>query len=80
MASAGYDPQVAPKVYEIIENINQVSQESELYHKHPSGRKRAKKLAGGEVMKKASSRYSKVMTTFLVRIWINCIYLSNARE
>lgn len=58
MASAGYDPQVAPKVWEIFETPG-----SEFYHVHPSGKNRAKKLASGKVMKEAKSMYSKVIET-----------------
>lgn len=61
MASAGYDPQAAPKVYEKLEY--QSSPEGDFYDTHPSGKKRAKKLARGKVMKEASSIYLKVIET-----------------
>ncbi|KAK1395386.1 hypothetical protein POM88_014442 [Heracleum sosnowskyi] len=60
MASAGYDPQAAPKVYEIFRTS---SPGTDFYDMHPSGKKRAKKLARGKVMKEASSIYWKVTET-----------------
>ncbi|XP_074328407.1 mitochondrial metalloendopeptidase OMA1-like [Apium graveolens] len=61
MASAGYDPQVAPKMFERLQNLSPA--ESDFYHSHPSSKKRAQRLARGEVMKEASSRYSRVIKT-----------------
>ncbi|KAK1395387.1 hypothetical protein POM88_014443 [Heracleum sosnowskyi] len=51
MASARYDPQAAPKVYEIFEKNE--SSETGIYDKCTSAKKRAEKLASGEVMKRS---------------------------
>ncbi|KAK3022194.1 hypothetical protein RJ639_047016 [Escallonia herrerae] len=63
MASAGYDPRVAPKVYE---KLGQVSGGDSLMRDylstHPSGKKRAKMLAQAKVMEEALSIYREVIS------------------
>ncbi|RHN52044.1 putative peptidase M48 [Medicago truncatula] len=56
LASAGYDPRVAPKVYE---KFGKIFGDSFLnyFSTHPSGQKRAKLLSQDEVMKEAVTIY-----------------------
>lgn len=56
MASAGYDPRVAPKMYEMISSQ---SKYSDLIVKHPSSKKRFEALSKPKVMEEAMARYSK---------------------
>lgn len=53
MASAGYDPRLAPKVYEKLGQITGESSLRDYLSTHPSGRKRAKLLAQAKVMEEA---------------------------
>jgi predicted Zn-dependent protease len=58
MAAAGYDPRLAPIVYEDIERI-----EKELggfLRSHPPGRKRAKALSRPKIMEEALTLYNNV--------------------
>lgn len=72
MASAGYDPREAPKVYRMLDNNFGKSSESkhsdedgfgDILSTHPSGRRRAKELSKSEVMEEAMTRYSEVIET-----------------
>ncbi|CAL5331466.1 unnamed protein product [Camellia sinensis] len=56
MASAGYDPQEAPKVYE----VRLGDEDRGLSATHPSGSKRAEKLNKPKVMQKAVAIYKEV--------------------
>ncbi|KAL6531268.1 metalloendopeptidase [Orobanche hederae] len=60
IASAGYDPRVAPQVYE---KLGRVAGESALHDylaTHPSGKKRSQVLARAKVMEEALSIYREV--------------------
>lgn len=60
VASAGYDPRVAPTVYE---NLGKLSGDSALRNylsTHPSGKKRAELLAQGKIMEEALTIYREV--------------------
>lgn len=59
LASAGYDPWVAPKVYE---KLGKIASDPFLncFNTHPSGKKRAKLLSQDEVMKEAVKIYENV--------------------
>ncbi|KAK1376557.1 Mitochondrial metalloendopeptidase OMA1 [Heracleum sosnowskyi] len=60
MASAGYDPRVAPKMHEMLdENDDSDSKYSALFSTHPSGKKRSEALSKPKVMKEAMTRFSK---------------------
>nr|XP_043608727.1 uncharacterized protein LOC122580514 [Erigeron canadensis] len=62
MASAGYDPRIAPKVFE---KLGQVSGDSALQNylsTHPSGKKRSKLLSEANVMHEALSIYRESMS------------------
>lgn len=56
LASAGYDPRVAPKVYEKF-GKNFGDSFLNCFSTHPSGQKRAKLLSQDEVMKEAVTIY-----------------------
>ncbi|XP_015876177.1 mitochondrial metalloendopeptidase OMA1 [Ziziphus jujuba] len=59
MASAGYDPRVAPKVFEKLEKLmGDESSIGEFLSTHPSGKKRAQLLSQPKVMAKATRLYS----------------------
>ncbi|KAM3736406.1 hypothetical protein ACB098_10G161500 [Castanea mollissima] len=60
MASAGYDPRVAPKVYEKLGQVTGESSLRDYLSTHPSGKKRAKLLAQAQVMEEAFSIYREV--------------------
>ncbi|KAK7314921.1 hypothetical protein VNO77_33451 [Canavalia gladiata] len=53
MASAGYDPRVAPKVYEKLGKVAGDSALLDYLSTHPSGRKRAQLLAQAQIMEEA---------------------------
>lgn len=53
MASAGYDPRVAPKVYETLGKIGGDSALKDYLSTHPSGKKRAMLLAEAKIMEEA---------------------------
>lgn len=61
MASAGYDPRVAPTVYE---KLGKLTDESALIKDylstHPSGKKRAQLLSRAQVMEEALTIYREV--------------------
>ncbi|KAK1376835.1 hypothetical protein POM88_033028 [Heracleum sosnowskyi] len=60
MASAGYDPRVAPKMHEMLDNNKDSdSKYSDLFSTHPSGKKRSEALSKPKVMKEAMTRFSK---------------------
>ncbi|XP_071732680.1 mitochondrial metalloendopeptidase OMA1-like [Rutidosis leptorrhynchoides] len=57
MASAGYDPRVAPKVFEKLGKIAGDSALQNYLSTHPSGKKRSKLLSEAKVMQEAVSFY-----------------------
>ena len=61
MASAGYDPRVAPKVYEKLGKVTGDSALRDYLSTHPSGKKRAQLLARAHVMEEALAIYRQVM-------------------
>ncbi|KAF5743580.1 hypothetical protein HS088_TW08G00164 [Tripterygium wilfordii] len=60
MASAGYDPRVAPKVYEKLGKVSGDSALRDYFSTHPSGKKRAQLLAQAKVMEEALAIYREV--------------------
>ncbi|KAL2334518.1 hypothetical protein Fmac_015731 [Flemingia macrophylla] len=60
IASAGYDPRVAPKVYEKLGKITGDSTLRDYLSTHPSGRKRAELLAQAKIMEEAFTIYKDV--------------------
>ncbi|KAF9615880.1 hypothetical protein IFM89_026806 [Coptis chinensis] len=61
LASAGYDPQIAPKVYEKLGQITGGDSALRDYlSTHPSGKKRAQLLARAQVMEEALRIYNEV--------------------
>lgn len=60
MASAGYDPRVAPKVYEKLGKLTGDSKLRDYLSTHPSGKKRAQMLAQAQVMEEALTIYRQV--------------------
>ncbi|XP_058745511.1 mitochondrial metalloendopeptidase OMA1-like [Vicia villosa] len=66
MAAAGYDPQVAPKVYEKIETLYERDNDSMLtcfFDTHPSGGKRANALTRPKIMNEALVLYNEAIAT-----------------
>ena len=61
MASAGYDPRVAPRVYEKLGMICGESSMRDYLSTHPSGKKRAQLLAQAHIMEEAINMYREVM-------------------
>ncbi|WRX19439.1 Peptidase M48 - like 2 [Theobroma cacao] len=57
MASAGYDPRVAPKVFEKLGKIGGSSALEDYLSTHPSSKKRAQLLAQAQVMEEAITIY-----------------------
>ncbi|KAJ7975608.1 Mitochondrial metalloendopeptidase OMA1 [Quillaja saponaria] len=57
MASAGYDPRAAPKVYEKLGKVTGESALRDYLSTHPSGKKRAQVLAQAKVMEEAFNIY-----------------------
>ncbi|XP_039146869.1 mitochondrial metalloendopeptidase OMA1-like [Dioscorea cayenensis subsp. rotundata] len=55
MASAGYDPHVAPRVYEKLGQINKDSALDDYTSTHPSSMRRVKMLSQAQVMERAVS-------------------------
>ncbi|KAB1222835.1 Mitochondrial metalloendopeptidase OMA1 [Morella rubra] len=53
IASAGYDPRVAPKVYEKLGKLTGDSKLRDYLSTHPSGKKRSQLLAQAPVMEEA---------------------------
>ncbi|XP_059304903.1 mitochondrial metalloendopeptidase OMA1 [Lycium ferocissimum] len=60
MASAGYNPRVAPSVYEKLGKISGESALRDYLSTHPSGKKRAQLLAQAKVMDEALTLYREV--------------------
>lgn len=60
IASAGYDPRVAPKVYEKLGKLTGDSNLKDYLSTHPSGKKRAQMLAQAQVMEEALAIYRQV--------------------
>ncbi|XP_059449947.1 mitochondrial metalloendopeptidase OMA1 [Corylus avellana] len=60
MASAGYDPRVAPKVYEKLGKLTGESALRDYLSTHPSGKKRAQLLSQAQVMEEALTIYREV--------------------
>jgi len=60
IASAGYDPRVAPKVYEKLEKIAGGSILMDYLSTHPSGIQRAELLAQAKIMEEVFSIYRDV--------------------
>ncbi|KAK9059654.1 hypothetical protein SSX86_020358 [Deinandra increscens subsp. villosa] len=57
MASAGYDPRVAPKVFEKLGQVSGDSALRDYLSTHPSGKRRSKLLSEAKVMQEAISIY-----------------------
>ncbi|KAF5805530.1 putative peptidase M48 [Helianthus annuus] len=57
MASAGYDPRVAPKVFEKLGQVSGDSALRDYLSTHPSGKRRSKLLSEASVMQEAISIY-----------------------
>lgn len=57
MASAGYDPRVAPKVFEKLGQVSGDSTLRDYLSTHPSGKRRSKLLSEASVMQEALSIY-----------------------
>lgn len=57
IASAGYDPRVAPQVYEKLDKVTGESGLKDYLSTHPSGKRRAQLLAQAQVMEEALSLY-----------------------
>lgn len=57
LASAGYDPRVAPRVYEKLGQITGDSALRDYLSTHPSSKKRAKLLTQAQVMDEALEIY-----------------------
>ncbi|KAL5744440.1 hypothetical protein ACOSP7_027302 [Xanthoceras sorbifolium] len=64
VASAGYDPRVAPKVYEKLGQISGNSLLRDYLSTHPSGKKRAQLLAQAKVMEEALAIYREVRSGY----------------
>ncbi|KAJ0987250.1 hypothetical protein J5N97_005606 [Dioscorea zingiberensis] len=62
MASAGYDPRVAPRVYEKLGQISRESSLNDYLSTHPSSKKRAKLLSQAQVMEEALSMYREAIS------------------
>lgn len=60
MASAGFDPRVAPKVYEKLGKLTGESALRDYLSTHPSGKKRAQLLSQAQVMEEALTIYREV--------------------
>lgn len=60
MASAGYNPRIAPSVYEKLGKISGESALRDYLSTHPSGKKRAQLLAQAKVMDEALAIYREV--------------------
>ncbi|KAJ8752947.1 hypothetical protein K2173_008682 [Erythroxylum novogranatense] len=62
IASAGYDPRIAPKVYEKLGKVTGDSTMRDYLSTHPSGKKRSQLLAQAKVMEEALSIYRETMS------------------
>lgn len=67
MASAGYDPRVAPKVYEKLGQLTGDSPLRDYFSTHPSGEKRAQHLVQAQVMQEALALYREAIAGQWVR-------------
>ncbi|KAH7839690.1 hypothetical protein Vadar_007386 [Vaccinium darrowii] len=67
MASAGYDPRIAPKVYEKLGQLTGDSPLRDYLSTHPSGKKRAQHLAQAQVMREALALYREAIAGQWVR-------------
>ncbi|KAK8561041.1 hypothetical protein V6N13_026471 [Hibiscus sabdariffa] len=61
LASAGYDPRTAPKVFEKLGKVAKDSTLHDYLSTHPSGKKRAQLLAQAQVMEEALTIYRDVV-------------------
>ncbi|XP_039007429.1 uncharacterized protein LOC120135177 [Hibiscus syriacus] len=61
LASAGYDPRIAPKVFEKVAKVAKESTLQDYLSTHPSGKKRAQLLAQAQVMEEALVIYRDVV-------------------
>lgn len=61
MASAGYDPRVAPKVFEKLGQVSGDSALRDYLSTHPSGKRRSKLLSEANVMQEAVAIYREVI-------------------
>lgn len=62
LAAAGYDPRIAPKVYEKLGKIVGDSTLSNYLSTHPSSKKRAELLSQARVMDEAMDLYRDAVT------------------
>ncbi|KAF2315728.1 hypothetical protein GH714_040260 [Hevea brasiliensis] len=62
MASAGYDPRVAPRVYEKLGKVTGDSALRDYLSTHPSGKKRSQLLAQANVMEEALTIYRETIS------------------
>ncbi|KAI3909068.1 hypothetical protein MKW98_011429 [Papaver atlanticum] len=73
LASAGYDPRVAPQVYEKLGEISGLSPLDEHLSTHPYGKKRAKALFRAKVMEEALTIYRESRSGILLDmlgVWV----------
>ncbi|MCL7035646.1 hypothetical protein MKW94_021367 [Papaver nudicaule] len=68
LASAGYDPQVAPQVYEKLGKVSGDSPLDDYLATHPSGKKRAKALSQAKVMAEALGIYNESRSNILLEM------------
>ncbi|KAL4621686.1 hypothetical protein ACB092_06G247400 [Castanea dentata] len=68
MASAGYNPQVAPTIYK--RNLRNLGGEGDINSTHPSSIKRAELLNKADVMNKALAVYKEVKAGEGVRSFV----------
>lgn len=62
LAAAGYDPRIAPKVYEKLGKITGDSALNNYLSTHPSSKKRAEMLSQARVMDEALELYRDAIT------------------
>lgn len=60
MASAGYDPRVAPRVFEKFGKLSGSSPHKEYLSTYPADKRRAEMVSRPQVMKEAMTIYTKV--------------------
>lgn len=61
LAAAGYDPRIAPQVYEKLGKLTGDSAWKDYLSTHPSSKKRAQLLSQAKVMEEALSIYRETM-------------------
>ena len=66
MASAGYDPRVAPRVYKKFGQISRQTLLHDYISTHPSSEKRVELLSQAQVMEKALSVYEDAVAGHVV--------------